>query len=160
MILLGWLQGAHYPGMPFSQGMTVPLELSLRRTFSGLRLCFNPVKELEALRTNSTLGEAMSSAEANQLLARADSELLDVELRLAGRRFTLDVRGYPLVYDPQANTLTFDGQTAPLSAADTLDLRVLVDRSVTEVFANQGEAAFASLTLFADPRARCAWRVT
>ncbi len=34
-IMLGWLAGADYPGMPFSQGMTVPLELSLRSAGEG-----------------------------------------------------------------------------------------------------------------------------
>lgn len=152
VIMVGWLQGAAYPEMPFSQGMTVPLELSLRRTSLGTRLCFQPVRELESLRLETTGAAQLSIADANRLLSGADSELLDLELRVpAGSAFTLDLRGYPVVYDPEKRAVSFAGRAAPVPVdGDTLDLRVLVDRSVSEVFAARGAAAFAEMTLFAD----------
>jgi len=153
VIMVGWLSGADYPGMPFSGGMTVPHELSLRRTANSMRLCFNPVKELEGLRQESVAAGPLTVTEANALLARADSELLDVELRLHARGpMAFAIREYPLLYDPAAGKLAFDEQTAPLTGGESLELRLLIDRSITEVFANQGEAALSSMTLFETPR--------
>lgn len=152
-IMVGWLVGAEYPGMPFSQGMTVPLELSLRSTSSGMRLCYYPVKELESLRVKTISGENLPAAAANELLSRHDSELIDLELETAiDQPITVDVRGYPVRYEPAARAVTFAGKTAPLPEGENrISLRILVDRSVTEVFVNGGLAAFASMTIFADP---------
>ncbi len=150
-ILVGWLQGAAYPGMPFSQGMTVPLELCLRRFSSGLRLCFLPVPELNTLRGEAQHGAQLTTQLANQLLEGAADELLEVQIELqpdGSQPVRLDVRGHPVVYDPQRHTITFAGMTAPLAPGrQELALRVLVDRGVTEVFADDGYAAFAAMTI-------------
>jgi sucrose-6-phosphate hydrolase SacC (GH32 family) len=151
-IMIGWLRGAAYPDMPFSQGMTVPLELSLRTTPAGLRLCFNPVQELIALSWSANVLQSITLAQANEALAATSHELLDLELRLipdVSRPLVVNVRGETLSYDPNSGSLSFAGSTAPVTLQDgRLDLRLLVDRSVMEVFAGRGEAAFAALTIF------------
>jgi fructan beta-fructosidase len=155
LIMIGWLANAVYPGMPFSQGMSVPLELSLCSTPAGPRLCFYPVRELNNLRAQSSGAGRLSLSAANDLLARADSELLDVELLLSAQEtFTLDVRGFPVSYQPEKREISFAGRSAVLpEGLETLELRVLVDRSVTEVFAGRGLAAFSAGTLFTNPAA-------
>ena len=55
-IQIGWNNGAAFSGMPFNQQMTIPVELSLRTTPDGLRLFAEPVKELDALRTQTHSG--------------------------------------------------------------------------------------------------------
>ncbi|HEX7434647.1 MAG TPA: glycoside hydrolase family 32 protein [Anaerolineaceae bacterium] len=153
-ILIGWLTGAAYPDMPFSQGMTVPLELSLHETSSGIRLFFYPVEELSQLHTGQISGSHLDLTAANKLLASAPGELFDLDLCLQPQTrapVSLTVGAESITYDPAAETLSFAGQTAHLEpASGGLALRVLVDRSVMEVFANQGEAAFSAMTLFPD----------
>ena len=51
-VQIGWARGNDYPGMPFNQGMTVPVDLSLRRTADGPRLYAEPVPELRSLRAD------------------------------------------------------------------------------------------------------------
>lgn len=153
-VMIGWLEGAHFPGMPFSQAMTVPLELSLRRTSQGLRLCFYPVEELDLLHEGvMAIGET-TLVHANRLLAEAAvyADRLDIHIKVSipeGHSFLMDIRGYPLVYHPRTGDISFAGSLAHLGAGQKyLDLRVLVDTSVTEIFANGGEAAFSSMTIF------------
>ena len=50
VVQIGWLQ-TNTPGMPFNQGMSLPLELSLHTTPDGPRLAWQPVEELKALRS-------------------------------------------------------------------------------------------------------------
>ena len=153
-IMLGWLSGASYPGMPFSQGMSVPLELSLRRTAdetAPYRLCFNPVKELNQLRQAEVRGSQLNLAGANALLASPElGELLDLRLEVdTDSPFTLHIGEYPLTWDPFHAEIRFAGQTASVAPAHPqLSLRLLIDRSVTEVFVEDGWAAFAAMTLF------------
>lgn len=153
-IMMGWLADAAYPEMPFSQGMSVPLELSLRETTLGLRLCFYPVDELARLRTGAITGRQLDRPTANRLLASAPGELFDIHLSLKPETQTpirLIIGGHPIAYEPAGHALTFAGKTARLAPeADDLDLRVLIDRSVMEVFANGGEAAFSAMTIFPD----------
>lgn len=153
-VMIGWLAGAAYPGMPFSQGMTVPLELSLRRAAdetAPYRLCFYPVEELSQLRQAEVRGRELNLAGANALLASPElGELLDVQLEVdSATPLTLHVGEYPLTWDPSHAEIRFAGQTAAMATANPrLSLRLLVDRSVTEVFVDGGWAAFAAMTLF------------
>ena len=49
VLQIAWLRTTP-PGMPFTHCMTLPCELSLRRTPSGVRLCSAPARELQTLR--------------------------------------------------------------------------------------------------------------
>lgn len=157
-IMIGWLNGAAYPNMPFSQGMSVPLELGLRSTPDGARLCFNPVKELEELRLACISGTDLNLEQANQLLGQAQGELFDLSLSLLAEgqgMVTLEVSGQRVVWNPEVSEIEFCGCKAPLPGVGReLELRLLVDRSVMEVFADFGSAAFASMTLFEDDQRR------
>ncbi len=63
--------------------------------------------------------------------------------------FTFRVGETSLTWVPGANQISFAGRSAVLPAGtQKLALRVLVDRSVTEVFVNQGWAAFSAATIF------------
>jgi fructan beta-fructosidase len=147
VIMLGWLQGAAYPGMPFSQGLTVPLEVGLRNTAQGPRLTFLPVPELATLRRQTVTLDTPSLAAANTALHGTDAELLDLELELALTResvVVVAVRGTAFSYDAAVETLTAPGVSVPLSLRDgQLDLRILVDRGVVEVFAGGGLVALS-----------------
>ncbi len=64
-ILIPWGQMAT-PGMPFNQMMGLPVELTLHKTDEGLRLCANPVRELQRLRrTRHSLKPQPLSPRAN-----------------------------------------------------------------------------------------------
>ncbi len=153
-IMIGWLVNAAYPDMSFSQGMTVPLELSLRRTTdetAPYRLCFYPVEELDQLHHSDVCGSQLNLAGANALLAFPHlGELLDLRLEVdAASAFTLHIGEYPLTWDPSRAEIRFAGQTTAVAPGHApLSLRLLLDRSVTEIFVNQGWAAFAAMTLF------------
>ena len=153
-IMIGWLEGAAYPDMPFSQGMSVPLELSLRRTAdetSPYRLCFFPVEELAQLRQSEICGSQLNLAGANALLDFPNlGELLDLRLEIdTASAFTLHIGEYPLTWDPSRAEIRFAGQTAAVAPENArLSLRMLLDRSLTEIFVDQGRAAFAAMTPF------------
>ena len=147
-ILMGWLNGAVYPDMPFSQGMTVPLELSLKTTPDGPRLFFTPVRELETLRVDSETVANADEKAANRMLEAGNAELLDLELALdtpEKGNVKLHVRGVTIIYDAGAGTLTCGETAAPVTPVDgRLDLRLLVDRGVLELYADHGRVAFAA----------------
>ena len=49
-IQIAWMRGGEFPGMPFNQQMSFPCELTLRKFSEGIRLCRNPVREIEKIR--------------------------------------------------------------------------------------------------------------
>ena len=90
-IALGWMSNWEYaqdvPTSPWRSAMTVPRALTLRRTPEGLRVCQQPVRELESLRRGAPRRFAGGTfAEAAAWLARQPPlpALLDVEVELSG----------------------------------------------------------------------------
>src|SRR5439155_17722147 len=68
-IWLGWMSNWQYAGdvptSPWRGAMTVPRELILRSTSSGLRLVQKPVREIEALRDKGIQCNSVSIADLN-----------------------------------------------------------------------------------------------
>jgi len=150
-IQISWMSGGQYPGMPFNQQMSFPRELTLRATPEGPRLALWPVREIEGLRREkkgwkNTVLEADAAA-----LILGTGELWDIEAELepgSASAVGLRVRGVEIVYDRAARTLGSLGQTAPLEpAAGRIRLRVLVDRTSIEVFADGGLVTLCSCFL-------------
>jgi len=147
-IQIGWMRGGRYPGMPFNQQMSVPRVLTLRKTSEGVRLFINPVRELEQLRGRLVVDRSdFHPAPDENPLASLDGDLWDIELKLesdTADKVTLMIRGREIQYDPHSHTLSALGKSATIPhVGDHLKLRVLVDRTSIELFANDGRVVMS-----------------
>ncbi|MDZ7619231.1 MAG: GH32 C-terminal domain-containing protein, partial [Patescibacteria group bacterium] len=153
-VQMAWMRGGRYPNMPFNQQMTVPRVLSLRTTPDGVRLFIEPVEELKTLRRREHRWTDLALGEAPVKLNGVAGDLFDIEAVFElGKAETLgiDVRGQRIEYSATAKTLTALGREAPLALEDgRLSLRILVDRTSVEVFANHGRVQIASCFLPAE----------
>lgn len=143
-IQVGWANGVTFPGMPFNQQMTVPVELGLRKTPDGVRMYANPVVEL-----NHLLGEERERLDVRPGKEPAtladDLDAANVRLEFKppdGGAVRFRVRGLDVAYDAGKAALTVGRVTAPLKPEDgKVLLRVLIDRGSVEVFGNRGAVA-------------------
>jgi fructan beta-fructosidase len=146
-IQIGWGQGITFPGMPFNQQMTVPVDLSLRPSASGVRLFARPVRELESLRSASHSWKDFEVTGEADALEKLKGDLFEIQVLFEAARGTplvLNLRGTPLVYDPARHELICKSVRAPVSPIDgTIRLHVFLDRGSIEAFANDGRVAMS-----------------
>ena len=140
-IQTAWMRGSAFPGMPFSQQITFPCELTLRTTPKGPRIFREPIHEITHLHerhdtwTNRTLKD-------NEVLPLEPSgELFHIraEVRIPeGAKLTFKLRGVPLIL----TTNTIASGTDPTHVAtEVKTVEILVDRGSIEAFVNRGEVS-------------------
>ncbi|NOX55898.1 MAG: glycoside hydrolase family 32 protein [Planctomycetes bacterium] len=141
-IFIAWMAGGRYPGMRFNQQMTFPRRFTLRTTDDGLRLFAYPVREIEGLYRRKHKWSDQPLSPGEDPLEGLQGNLWDIDFVVEprdARTVDLDIRGNRLRYDVQQQTLSGFGKTAPVAATGgKIHLRVLVDRTSIEVFANEG----------------------
>ncbi len=142
VVQIAWMLGGKYPDMPFNQQMTIPRELSLRRTEEGLRLFTQPAREVETLRANPRQWRNIRLTErATPITGFNNTADLEMEIDLQqSKRVALELPGGAAIeYDATAEQLKVMGKDAPLKPIDgRIRLRVVLDRTSVEVFANDG----------------------
>ena len=152
-IQLAWMSGGKYPGMPFNQQFTFPTALTLRTFPEGVRLCTQPIRELDSLHKNRFAWKGALEPDANPL-QELRGELFDIRLTIEpgdASSVGLNVRGVPIRYEVREGMLACLGKTAPVGlSAGRLALQVLVDRSSIEIFAAGGRVNMAFCFLPAD----------
>ena len=149
-----WQYANETPTSPWRGAQSIPRELSLRRTAAGLRLVQRPVRELTTLRDGAPrvgLGPATPLSPAAEITLEIAAGAGDAGLRLfndAGEELVVGAGGTPfeVFVDRRRSRTTpfhkdYPGRHAgPVRSADgRVRLRVIVDRSMVEVFANEGE---------------------
>jgi fructan beta-fructosidase len=141
VIQVGWGQMAT-PGMPFNQMMCFPCTLSLRSTPEGPRLAWEPVREIEKLRSKRHRWRNLQVTSGQDPLRGVSAELLELRARFdpgSSGRITFNFRGIPVIYDARNRSVTCQNKTEALSPTNgRVDLRVLLDRTSIEIFANNG----------------------
>jgi fructan beta-fructosidase len=143
-IFIGWMNsdGSAYPDMPFNQQMSVPRQFTLHRTEDGLRLFAWPVKELEQLRLNRVTASNITLNDRQSPREFDVAELLDLEATVKpgdAQVVVLEVRGVPVVNRPQEGVLECLGSRIEgIPKGESLPIRILVDRTSMEVFAQRG----------------------
>lgn len=138
IVEMGWVR-RHFDwaGMPFSQMMSIPLELTLRQTPEGIRQFANPVRELETIRTKTFEKENIVVTPAQPLDLPLSGQLFDVEYSFQcpeGSELTLELGEERITY-PGTDALKVLNEKP---ANSPVTLRVLMDRPVLEVIANGG----------------------
>ncbi len=170
-IVIGWISNWMYarqkPTSPWRGAQSVPRELRLKRFRDGLRLVQQPAREIESLRdTELHLGQ-MNFEEANKRIAEAGFGGGTLELQAEIDVGSAREVGFRVLQGSDEETLvgytaspsevfvdrtrsgnvqfheTFPGRhSARLEPVrGRIDVRVLVDRSVVEVFAGGGRVA-------------------
>lgn len=126
-------------GMPFTQAMTVPQELTLRNTGFGLRVCAMPVCEIEKYY------EAEKSASGKDAEVTFDAgKAFDVRAEF-GTDEVLTLGGYTVKYNADEQMLHIkpcdeDEFTLPLVAQDgKIKVRAIFDVLMCEFFFGDGE---------------------
>jgi fructan beta-fructosidase len=153
-IQIGWGQDPA-PGMPFNQLQAFPCELTLRSAPEGPRLAWQPIKELESLRTNShRVGQFELKEQAPNPLADVHGELLEVRADFtptAQSELLLKVRGVPIRYDATKQEIAVGPLRAPAPLiAGHQRLIILTDRTNFTVWASDG-LTFVPFPVIAKP---------
>ena len=141
--------------MPFNGQMSFPCELTLHTTPDGPRVYHYPVKEIEKLRAGepkSWRDIALPADAGASISATAELADIDADIDLAsagGLKFVL--RGEPVHYSCNDHRLSCLGRSVVVEPIDRhLRLRILVDRTTLEIYANDGRKSLTSCFL-ADP---------
>lgn len=155
-IQIAWMRGGIYPDMPFNQQMSFPCELKLRKTPAGLRLTRYPVQEIETLWEQSIEREQIFLDQDEHVFPISPAELLDVEMQLESgnsQEITIIVNEIAIRWNVQEHCLEVLDCSAPLPAEiQTLDIRILIDRTSLEIFALEGTRNFSCCTLECQPQ--------
>lgn len=176
-VWLGWMSNWDYaqdvPTSPWRSAQSIPRELSLRETPRGYRLVQRPIRELKSLRGRVRRVSVQELAEGETPLAedsiRGNSLELSLDLHLA----TATEAGVKLLRGPNeettigidlARSVVFIDRTrsgsstffpafagrheAPVTITNNrVALRIFVDRSSVEVFANDGAVSLTDIVL-------------
>lgn len=138
-IQISWLRGGKYPGMPFDQQMSIPVELFLRRTDGQVRLCKQPIPEVANLRAGTvTFSNPLTAGASLQVGVKGQSFDIEMEASLSGKDgLVIQLLGQTIRLT--ADKLECMGKTAALpSKLGMRDLRILADRTSLELFASDG----------------------
>jgi sucrose-6-phosphate hydrolase SacC (GH32 family) len=146
-----WMAGGSYPDMPFNQQMSFPVSLSLRGTPEGVRLHREPVEEIRLLHEEQRSWRELVVRPGEDARPGTQGELLDIEADIdpgAATEVGFTVRGAKVSYNVAGQTLTCLGQEAPVALLDgRLHLRILLDLTSLEVFANHGAVSMPTCFL-------------
>ncbi len=131
-----------FPGMPFAQMMNIPCEITLRNTGRGPRLVWQPVREIETLRAkHHAIAASVLDAQSDPL-RDVQTPFFDLHAVIdvgTATEITFDLRGTPFVIDVKKQKLTSGKASMPMPIREgRLDLRLLSDHSLIEIFTDQG----------------------
>jgi len=142
-IQIAWLRGGAYPGMPFSQQLTFPCRLSLRKSGPTYALCRTPIEEIRLLYDGIHITRDVVSTPDKDHLAGIPGRLFDLEMELLTREtqtVAIRIGKQAIQYDPRLEQLHCSDQQGRLrSENDCVTIRLLIDRASLEVFGNEGE---------------------
>jgi len=154
VVQIGFLRYPSEPRLTWHCQMGFPVELKLRRLPEGIRVCRQPIEEINNLRVARQAWSDLVVRPGENPLSEIEGDLFDIraEIEPAGATaFGLTARGETVRYSLADGKLTSGPRSTRLRLPNgRLTLRVLLDRSSLEVFPDQGQVTI-SRTFFPQP---------
>jgi fructan beta-fructosidase len=148
---VAWTKYPAEPRLTWNGQTSFPVELTLWSFPDGIRLCRRPIDEIKNLRVSQQSWRDIAVAAGEKLIPEIQGDLLDIraEIESAGARsFGLVVHGQRIQYSVADGMLRMGNVSAPLKLRDNrLSLRILVDRSSIDVFADRGQVTISTVTV-------------
>ena len=132
-IIVGWLKKSDFwrKKMPFTEQLSFPAIMQIRRTPEGIRLYRWPVKEIEKLYGKQwRLPRGCSISVANDELKNIDKECLDMSIEFTpgkDKDLELNIRGSKLSFNATKNTIHFISKSN-LSKKSTWDAKSVEEK--------------------------------
>lgn len=150
-IQIAWLRDGKYPGMPFTQQMNFPTELTLRTTADGIRLYRTPVRELSKLRLEGRKWSNTSLQPGQNLFSGVHGDIFEIRVEVEPRNatgFGVKIRSELVHFNAAGQIIAALGGSAPLSPEKgRITMQILVDRTSLEIFCNDGRVVLSSCFL-------------
>lgn len=132
-----------YEEMPFSQCMTIPAEITLRRCKDGLRICRTPILEISSLDSN-ILAKDNYIQSAETPLPLHNPARYEVSLSNIKDTSSIRVGEHTIHYDSSTGLLSFENGHKVLLENNKLSFTALVDTTTVELcFENNVMATYA-----------------
>lgn len=150
-IQISWMNGGKYPDMPFNQQMSFPCEMKLRTFPEGLRICRLPIAEIKNIHGKNHTWKDQPIKAGENLLKDVAGGLYDIQMQVDladAKSLVIKCRGEAVTYSAEKKALSCLGKEAPAEpSSGKITLRILVDRTSLEVFANDGKTVMTSCFL-------------
>tara|TARA_B100001063_G_C16777100_1_gene566459 strand:- start:114 stop:1607 length:1494 start_codon:yes stop_codon:yes gene_type:complete len=158
-VIVGWLRtrdkniGERFyidQKMPFNQQMSFPASMELRTTASGIRLFRWPVDEIKSLYEKTYLFEEIELGILNEKLNGEKFEEIDLYVsfdRSKTSKFEMNIRGNSLTYEK--GNFYFKGTILSTLNENKVNVRILLDRTTIEIFADDGFSVLSDYTVSA-----------
>ena len=169
-IIIAWMPTQRYPGMPFDQQMNFPADMTLRTTPEGIRIFKMPVPEIRNLYDKEYQWTNENITDNNNIFKDLTGELFDMEIEVDINRsssFEIGLGNVTVYYNAVKKLLSCGGNSvepgswamrhrqeknsvnnlgeAPVNPVDgKIKLRILLDRTNIEIFANEGQYVITS----------------
>jgi fructan beta-fructosidase len=147
-ISVGWMRNSRFPGMPFNQQMGIASELKLKTIpGEGVRLTKFPVDEVKSLREHEEHVENQPLEPGGDLLVNLQGDTFDIETQIDpanATAITLNVRGQALKWSGGKLSIAGASANVPAGPGHPLRLRVLIDRTSIEAYADDGAASLTT----------------
>ncbi|QSH42182.1 glycoside hydrolase family 32 protein [Lentisphaerota bacterium ZTH] len=138
-VMIAWVRYYPPPKATFSQAMSLPLALSLRTTEDGIRMFFNPVKEVKKLEKEVLFRKSnIVLKDGKNLLAKVPGGKVRIKCtfkNIDAKCIYFLVNGLKVNYEFLTNELANE-KMLPVNGKIQLD--IIADQGVTEIFANKG----------------------
>lgn len=132
-VIIGWLKNSDFwrYKMPFTEQLSFPATLELRKVGNEILLYRWPVKEISSLYTQSwKLNSAKTLMQANSFLKEISPECFDMTLSISAKEnFSLIIRGSILSYNHSKNQLNFISQKNQIKKLDWDKLRPVAQKN-------------------------------
>lgn len=128
---------------------SVPCELSLKTIDKKVRLCRTPIAALKQLRFDPVFSTAIALQDGKSHAMPEAGDVFEIVATInlkTAKTLTWNIRGEKLTYDVASQQLTFMGKQGAVKPVNNkLSMRIIVDRSSIEAFANFGEVSVTKL---------------
>jgi len=128
------------PGQPFGCCMDIPQEMSIRSVNGKMKLCANPIDEIEKLYRNTKLYECFIINKENAFSHKVSGKACDVFMQIRDNSdFNISLYGMSINYVKEKQGIVCNEKVAPVEGkGGVITLRIIYDTISVEIFADEG----------------------
>lgn len=128
------------PGEPYACCLNVPQEMRLRTIGGEIKLCVQPVKEVESLYTSRKHFDDCVILKEQPFTQKVESKCCDIRLKVkTTQSFCMKLFGFTMEYNAERSVLKcMDKECKVTGNNGETEVRILIDTIYAEVFAEDG----------------------